>query len=85
MKFYVLMTSLALIAGTSLGYFTGRGSAESGFASGCVSRGVVVVYDQHTEEHRHFHCFELAERGQHPGPDRLAPSLKSGTGGLLEL
>jgi hypothetical protein len=67
MKLYVLMTSLALFAGASLGYWTGQGSAETQFAQGCADAGVVVVYDHQTELHRHFHCFELEDLHQ-PSP-----------------
>ena len=74
MKLYVLMTSLALIAGASLGYWTGKGSAQTGFASGCSATGIVVVYDYAAESHRHFHCFELEDlegpvHPEEPGPD----------------
>ena len=76
MKLYVLMTSLALIAGASLGYWTGKGSAQTGFASGCSATGIVVVYDYAAESHRHFHCFELEDleapgHPEEPGRDNL--------------
>jgi hypothetical protein len=76
MKIYVLMTSLALAAGTSLGYWTGQGSAETGFVQGCAETGIVAVYDHQFEAHRHFHCFELErqqspERGETPVPGRF--------------
>ena len=64
MKMYILMTSLTLAAGAALGYWTGQGSAQTGFASGCAEAGIVVVYDYRTEEHRHFHCFELEQPQQ---------------------
>ncbi len=75
MKLYVLMTSLALVAGASLGYWTGKGSAQTGFASGCSATGIVVVYDYTAEAHRHFHCFELENlddplHPDDPDPDR---------------
>ncbi len=77
MKIYLFMTSLALAAGASLGYWTGQGSAETDFAQGCAETGIVVVYDHHAEAHRHFHCFELdhqqsPERRETPGPARFA-------------
>jgi hypothetical protein len=76
MKIYLLMTSLALAAGTSLGYWTGQGSAETGFAQGCAETGIVVVYDHQSEAHRHFHCFELEhqqspERQKTPRPGKF--------------
>ena len=66
MKTYVFMTSLALAAGVSLGYWTGQGSAETEFAQGCSATGVVVVYDHQAEVHRHFHCFELEDLKETP-------------------
>ena len=82
MKIYVLMTSLALIAGTSLGYWTGKGSAQSGFASGCSATGLVVVYDYETEKRRHFHCFEL---GEPEAPETPVPSRRFESKALLTL
>jgi hypothetical protein len=58
-KLYVLMTSITLAAGAALGYWTGKGSAQKSFASGCDETGFVAVYDYKTEALRHFHCFEL--------------------------
>ena len=72
MKFYVLMTSLALAAGAALGFWTGQGSAETEFAQGCADMGIVVVYDHRSESHRHFHCFELDEDVQPPTAERPA-------------
>ncbi|MEM1110640.1 MAG: hypothetical protein AAGI11_01915 [Pseudomonadota bacterium] len=72
LRFYILMTSLALTAGTALGYWTGQGSAETSFANDCINTGVFVVYDHSTEAHRHFHCFELERREapeEVPGPE----------------
>ena len=71
MKIYIFMTSVALAAGVSLGYWTGQGSAETEFAQGCSDMGIVVVYDHQSEAHRHFHCFELDEEL------RSAPKRKS--------
>ncbi len=79
MKFYVLMTSLALAAGVSLGYWSGKGSAGTGFANDCISAGIVVVYDYQQEEHRHFHCFELGDLEK---PDEGHPK---GSGPVLVL
>ena len=62
MKMYVFMTSLALLAGTSLGYWTGQGTARTDFAQVCADTGFVVVYDHESEAHRHFHCFELEQQ-----------------------
>lgn len=62
MKLYVLMTSLCLAAGASLGYWTGQGSAQTDFAKGCAESAIVVIYDYKSEEPRHFHCFELEQQ-----------------------
>ncbi len=70
MKMYVFMTSLALLAGTSLGYWTGQGTARTDFAQVCADTGFVVVYDYESEAHRHFHCFELEQKGE------SAPTVK---------
>lgn len=59
MKAYVFMTSVALLAGVSLGYWAGHGRAQTELANGCITAGLAVVYDHQTEEQRHFHCFEL--------------------------
>ena len=59
MKAYILMTSVALIAGTALGYFSGKDAAADRFASDCANAGFAVFYDYSTREHRSFHCFEL--------------------------
>ncbi len=74
MKLYVLMTSLALVAGVSLGFWTGQGSATTGFISGCSSSAVVALYDHQTEMNRHFHCFELGDRGEPGQPEVVEPS-----------
>ena len=85
MKTYVLMTSLALAAGVSLGFWTGKGSAQTGFASGCAATGLVVVYDYQTEEHRQFHCFELGQPGQPEKPDVITPFQPRQSGPVLEI
>lgn len=59
MKAYVLMTSLALIAGTAVGYFSGKDTVADRFASECTKSGFAVLYDYSTKQHRSFHCFEL--------------------------
>jgi hypothetical protein len=59
MKVYVLMTSLALMAGTAVGYFNGKGAAQSQFAEACVDTKLAALYDRGNDELRHFHCFEL--------------------------
>ena len=58
-RYYLLMTSLALAAGASLGYYTGQGSAQVNLANECIESGIFVVYDAEALAHRHFHCFEL--------------------------
>ena len=79
MRIYVLMTSITLVAGAALGYWTGQGSAQKGFAAGCEETGIVVVYDYQTEEHRHFHCFELEE------PQRTKPGKAPAAGDFVNL
>jgi hypothetical protein len=79
MKIYILMTSLMLTAGAALGYWTGQGSAQTGFASGCSETGIVVVYDYNAEEHRHFHCFELKQ------PQQSEPRKKPDAGKFVVL
>lgn len=59
MKTYVLMTSMALLAGTAIGYFSGKDTAADQFASACTDAGFAVVYDHRARQHRSFHCFEL--------------------------
>ena len=71
MKLYVLMTSLTLAVGVSLGYWTGQESARTGFAKGCAATGFAVVYDNQRKEKRYFHCFELEL--QEPPEPRDAP------------
>ncbi len=72
MKAYVLMTSLALMAGTAFGYWNGKGSAQSSFAADCADTSFAVVYDYSSEQHRHFHCFELDASGKpEPASDTL--------------
>jgi hypothetical protein len=85
MKTYVLMTSLALAAGVSLGFWTGKGSAQTGFASGCAADGLVVVYDYQTEAHRHFHCFELDDLGAPEKPEEIAPRQWPGSSAVFAL
>ncbi len=69
MKRYVLMTSLALMAGAGIGYFNGKGAAHTEFVSACTDSSFAVVYDYGSDEHRHFHCFELdTEAPEAPPP-----------------
>ncbi len=72
-RMYILMTSLALTAGTALGYWSGQGSAETGFANDCIQQGIFVVYDSESGEHRHFHCFELQDLEEHKAPKPPGP------------
>jgi hypothetical protein len=74
MKLYVLMTSLVLVAGVSLGFWTGQGSARSGFISGCSSSAVVALYDHRARMDRHFHCVELGETESASQPEVVEPS-----------
>lgn len=68
MKRYVLMTSLALMAGTAVGYWNGKGAAHTRFLTACTDTRVTVVYDYSADEHRHFHCFELDTEPSEPSP-----------------
>lgn len=73
MKIYVLMTSLALAAGASIGYWTGHASALTQFVQGCTADGIAVVYDYQNEQHRHFHCFELDATDEPEPPETHDP------------
>ncbi|KAA1191999.1 hypothetical protein F0M18_10795 [Pseudohalioglobus sediminis] len=59
MKLYVLMTSLALLTGTAIGYLGGKDSTQDRFVMACTDTRVAVIYDPASDAHRHFHCFEL--------------------------
>ncbi len=59
MEVYLLMTSLALMAGAAIGYLSGKDSAQARFVSACTDTRVAVIYSYGSEEPRHFHCFEL--------------------------
>lgn len=59
MKLYILLTALGLAASGALGYWNGKDSAQDGFVSACLDSRMAVVYDRGSDEHRHFHCFEL--------------------------
>ena len=61
MKHYVVMTSLCLVAGVAVGYWTGQGVAKTEFANGCTGDAMVVIYDYQNKGQRHFHCFELQQ------------------------
>ena len=78
LRIYVLMTSLALMAGTALGHWSGRATTESDLASDCERQGVFVVYDPGTDAHRHFHCFEVRdlEEFKAPPPPPAKPALE---------
>ena len=72
MKLYVLMTSLALAAGTALGYYNGKGAAQTSFAQDCAASSFAVIYDYSMEQTRHFHCFELDDDPEaKPASNRL--------------
>jgi len=70
---YVLMTSLALLAGTGIGYFSGKDSAMDQFASDCAHHSLTVVYDYSLREHRGFHCFELEPTNSAKSTDAALP------------
>jgi len=72
MKRYILMTSLALMAGAAVGYFNGKGAAHTAFVDACTDARFTVVYDYGSEEHRHFHCFELDTEAPEPPPPTSA-------------
>ena len=62
MKIYVLMTSLALMAGTAIGYLSGKENTQERFVAACTDTRIAVIYDYGSDEPRHFHCFELESR-----------------------
>ena len=61
MRLYIMLTALGLTASAALGYWSGKDRAEASFVSTCLDSRFAVVYDQDTDAHRHFHCFELDE------------------------
>lgn len=79
MKIYILMTSLALMAGTAIGYLNGKDTAQSQFVSACTDTRVAVVYEYGSDIPRHFHCFELES------PDRTEPPATAEMDGKLVL
>lgn len=76
-KTYVFMTSVALLAGVSLGYWAGHGRAQTELANACIAAGLAVVYDHQSEEQRRFHCFELKD------PETSEPPAKRQSGIIL--
>ena len=74
MKYFVFVTSLALMAGTGVGYRHGKGVAQSDFMDVCTRTSVAVIYDHGDEAHRHFHCFELEELDQAAPPQPEMPA-----------
>lgn len=79
MKHYVLMTSLALIAGAGIGYFKGKSAAHSAFVDACTDTRLTAVYDYGSDQRRHFHCFELEVEPPEPPP----PTSASARGQLV--
>jgi len=77
MKTYVFMTSVALLAGVSLGYWAGHGRAQTELANACIAAGLAVVYDHQSEEKRRFHCFELKD------PETSEPPARRQSGIIL--
>ena len=77
MKIYILMTSLALMAGTAIGYINGKDNAQSRFVDACTDTRVAVVHDYNSDKPRHFHCFELEslEAAQPPASAELNGKL----------
>ena len=59
MRLYILLTVLGLTASGALGYWGGKGTAQASFVNACLDSRFAVVYDQGSDAHRHFHCFEL--------------------------
>ena len=55
-----LMTSLALVVGVYLGHSNARSNALANFVQDCSTSRFAVVFDENTDAHRHFHCFEVA-------------------------
>ena len=68
MRYTVLVTSLALLSGTTLGYWNGKGAARAEFVNACTRTSFASVYDGSSEEHRRFHCFELEQQEEAPHP-----------------
>ena len=77
MKTYVFMTSVALLAGVSLGSWAGHGRAQTELAIACIAAGLAVVYDHQSEEDRRFHCFELND------PETPEPPARRQSGNIL--
>jgi hypothetical protein len=75
MKTYVFMTSVALLAGVSLGYWAGHGRAQTELANACIAAGLAVVYDHQSEEKRRVHCFELKDPEISEPPARRQPGI----------
>jgi len=79
MKTVVFMTSVALVAGASLGYWAGHGRANTELANACIAAGLAVVYDHQTQEKRRFHCFELKD------PEAPEPPVRRQSGKILRV
>ncbi len=69
-RFYLFTTSLALAAGAALGHWNGKQGTQASFVQDCSTSRFSVVYDKATDEHRHFHCFEIdaAQSGEPEKP-----------------
>ncbi len=85
MKIYLLVTTLTLVSIAALGYWTGKGASQAAFASGCATRGVVVVVDRETDAPHHFHCFELEHTAAPDKPEVTTPSPRWESGRVLHL
>jgi hypothetical protein len=73
-RYYLFVTSLALMAGAWLGHWSGSAGREAEFLQACSTARFAVVYDQSTEEVRHFHCFEIDPGGSEKPEVPVVPS-----------
>ncbi len=62
MKLYFLISLLIATGLAALGYWKGQDVERVRIADTCSATGFTVIYDRHSERHRHFHCFELDEQ-----------------------
>lgn len=74
MKIYILMTSMALMAGAGLGYLSGKDNTQKRFVAACTDTRIAVVYDYGSDEPRHFHCFELESPDKTESATDLEPA-----------
>ena len=85
MKTYLLVTTLTLASIVAVSYWTGKRSAQAGFANACATLGVVVVFDRQTDAARLFHCFEFGNTAAPDIPEMATPRDRHGPGRILHL